>query len=400
MIDDLGIKMQEDKNVCDNQSYSLKGIRILDLSTQVPGPYCSMLLADLGAEVIKIENPDGGDYSRLLPYLFNGVNRNKKSIALNLKSAEAKTIFHKMAKGADIIIEGFRPGVSRKLGIDYETIKKINPQIIYCSITGYGQDGPYRDKPGHDLNYLGYSGLLSLEQDLNTFSRMPGIPVADIAGSMFAAVSILAAFINKGKTGVGQYIDVSMTDGVFSFISSSIPAGLQGQRDGGSLHIPHYGIFKTKDEKYITLGIIHEEHFWKKFCSIVDMGNLAELDLFHRLDKRDEIHDRIRQCFVLKTLDEWLVILDEADVPCGPAYNIEESYADPQVQCRGSVFEIDHPDQGRIKLRGFPVIFSESKTKRDIPPPALGMNTEEILKELGYTNGEISELIAKKIINQ
>jgi crotonobetainyl-CoA:carnitine CoA-transferase CaiB-like acyl-CoA transferase len=155
--------MQTYENQKNKRCHPLEGIRILDLSTQVPGPYCSMLLADLGAEVIKIENPDGGDQSRLLPFLFNSINRNKKSISLNLKSSEAKEIFYRMAEKADVILEGFRPGVCKKLNIDYEAIKEINPQIIYCSITGYGQDGPYTDKPGHDINYLGYSGLLSLE---------------------------------------------------------------------------------------------------------------------------------------------------------------------------------------------------------------------------------------------
>ena len=171
-------------------SKPLENIRILDLTQFLAGSYATMVFAGLGAEVIKIENTDGGDQSRLLPFLFNGINRNKKSVALNLKSSDAKEIFYRMAKKADVIIEGFRPGVCKKLNIDYGIIKKINPQIIYCSITGYGQDGPYRSKPGHDINYLGYSGLLSLENDLNTYSKMSGIQLADLAGSMFAAVSI------------------------------------------------------------------------------------------------------------------------------------------------------------------------------------------------------------------
>ena len=390
--------MQVNEDQINKRSCPLEGIKILDLSTQVPGPYCSMLLADLGAEVIKIENIDGGDQARLLPHLFNGVNRNKKSISLNLKSSEAKKIFYRMAQKADVILEGFRPGVCKKLSIDYDAIKEINPEIIYCSITGYGQDGPYKDKPGHDVNYLGYSGLLSLESDLNTYSKMPGIPLADLAGSMFAAVSILTALIHRGKTGAGQYIDVSMTASVFSLMSASIPSGFQGQSGSESLYIPHYGLFQTRDEKFITLGIIHEEHFWERLCSVIDMGDLAGLDLFHRIAKREEISNCLQNSFLTRNLDEWLAILDAADVPCGPVYTIEESYSDPQVAHRGSVLEINHHSGEKIKLRGFPVIFSESITRQDTPPPETGMNTSEILHGLGYTNEEISRLTREKIV--
>jgi len=395
---DLEQKMKRNEDQKNTSCHPLEGIRILDLSTQVPGPYCSMILADLGAEVIKIENIDEGDKSRLLPFLFNNINRNKKSISLNLKSSEAKGIFYRMAEKADVILEGFRPGVCKKLNIDYEAIKKINPQIIYCSITGYGQEGPYRNKPGHDINYLGYSGLLSLESDLNTYSKMPGIPLADLAGSMFAAVSILTALIHRRETGVGQYIDVSMTASVFSLISASLTAGFQGQSGSESLYIPHYGLFKTRDEKFLTLGIIHEEHFWKRICSVIDMGELALLDVFGRVDKRDAIITLLKNSFLKRNLDEWIAILNDADIPCGPVYTIEESYSDPQITDRESVFEIDTLTEGKIKLRSFPVIFSESTTKKDFPPPTLGMNTLEILQSLGYTEEEILRLTKEKIV--
>ena len=390
--------MPECKNHRNKKGCPLEGIKILDLSTQVPGPYCSMLLADLGAEVIKIENIDGGDQTRLLPYLFNGVNRNKKCISLNLKSPEAKEIFYKAAGKADVILEGFRPGVCKKLKIDYDTIKEINPEIIYCSITGYGQDGPYKEKSGHDINYLGYSGLLSLEQNLNEYYKLPSIPIADLSGSMFAAVSILAALIHRGKTGAGQYIDVSMTAGVFSWISTSISAGFQGDRENESLYIPHYGIFKAGDGKYITLGIVHEEHFWKNLCAVIDLGDLAGLDLFHRILKREEIRNHLINAFLTKKLDEWIAILSDADVPCGPVYTIEESCSDPQITHRNSVFEINHPAGEKMKLKSFPVIFSESTTRKDSAPPTPGMHTSEILHKLGYTEDDISQLKKDKII--
>lgn len=391
--------MQTQENQINNRCRPLEGIRILDLSTQVPGPYCSMLLADLGADVIKIENTDGGDQARLLPYLFNSINRNKKSIALNLKSSEAKEIFYKMAREADVILEGFRPGVCRKLLMDYSAIKEINPRIIYCSITGYGQDGPYRDKPGHDINYLGYSGLLSMEGDLNTYSKMQAIPIADLGGSMFAAISILAALIHRGRTGAGQYIDVSMTASVFSLIGASLASGLQGQPGSESLYIPHYGLFQTGDKKFLTLGIVHEEHFWKRLCSVIDMGDFSELDLFSRVAKREEITTHLRNAFSRKNLGEWLTLLNNADIPCGPVYDIEESYSDPQMAHRGSVLEINHPSEGKIKLREFPAVFSESITRQNTPPPAPGMHTTEILRGLGYTEEEIAGFIGNKIVS-
>ncbi len=389
-------KKQHGKN---EQRYPLEGIKILDLSTQIPGPYCTMLLADLGADVIKIENTDGGDQARLLPHLFNHINRNKKSIALNLKSSKAREIFYKLAKGSDVIVEGFRPGVCKKLKVDYATIREINPGIIYCSVSGYGQEGPYRDKPGHDINYLGYSGFLSLEGDLNHDTGMPPISLADIAGSMFAAVSILTALIHRDKTAMGQYIDVSMTAALFSWLSASITAGFQGQPEGESLFIPHYGRFKTRDDQWITLGIVHEEHFWKNLCSVMKMGALARLDLLHRVIRREDVVARLRKNFLTKNLHEWLALLNQADVPCGPVYRLEESYADPQVLHRASVFEIDMPAGSRLKQRAFPAIFSRAGTRKDMPPPEHGQHTAEILRKLSYTEKEIEGFLGKRIIH-
>lgn len=391
--------MPSNKNQLSKKRCPLEGIKILDLSTQIPGPYCSMLLADLGADVIKIENTDDiGDPTRLLPYLFNNVNRNKKSICLNLKSSEAQKIFYKMSETVDVLIEGFRPGVCKKLNIDYTTIKDINPQILYCSITGYGQEGPYKDKPGHDINYLGYSGLLSLESDLKKSSNISAIPVADLAGSMYAVVSILAALIHRDKTGIGQYLDVSMTASAFSLMGASIAAGLKDEKENASLYIPHYGVFKTKDDKHLTLGIMHEEHFWKHLCSVIDMGDLAKLDLFNRIARRDEISDRLQKRFIKMNLTEWITILDDADVPCGPVYNIEESYSDPQMMHRKSVFEMDHPAEGKTKHRAFPVKFSESIIRKDLPPPTQGMQTKEIMHGLGYAENEIDRLTKEKVV--
>ena len=377
---------------------ALDGIRIVDLSIQIPGPYGSMILGDLGAEVIKIEQPGVGDFARLLPSLFNGINRNKKSMIVDLKSPQGRAIVHKLAEDADVVLEGFRPDVAQKLGIDYAILKRINPRIIYCSITGYGQDGPYKNISGHDLNYQGISGLLSLTEHLQARADLSGIPLADIAGGMFAAISILTALIKREKSGRGQYIDVSMAAGVFSWVSTSLLAGFRELNDGQSLYIPHYGIFKTKDERFITLGIIHEEHFWQNLCAVIDLGAMKDLNLMERVAQRNEILSALQAAFMTKTREEWIALLNKADVPCSPVLTIEESLADPQIKHRKMVFEQEHPSEGRIKQRAFPARFSDMPLKQDAPPPLYGQHTDEILLELGYTEDDIKKLREEKVI--
>jgi crotonobetainyl-CoA:carnitine CoA-transferase CaiB-like acyl-CoA transferase len=385
-------------NKTDKLSGTLSGIKIVDLSMQIPGPYCSMILADLGAKVIKIEQLGGGDFARLLPHLFNGINRNKKSIILELKSPKGKDILYKLVEQADIVLEGFRPGVAARLGVDYAMLKGINPRIIYCSITGYGQEGPYKNIAGHDINYQGVSGLLSLTEDLKANADLSGLPLADIAGSMFAAISIVAAIVNRTKSGMGQYIDVSMAAGVFSWVGASLLTALKGLNNSESLYIPHYGIFQTKDEKFITLGIIHEEHFWKNLCTVIDLGEMRSLNLMERVARRDEVLRALQSAFKTKTREEWISLLHEADVPCGPVLTIEESFSDPQIRHRQMVFEMEHPVEGKIRQRAFPARFSDMQLQRDMPPPLYGQHTDEILTGLGYSKEDIKKLREEKVV--
>jgi crotonobetainyl-CoA:carnitine CoA-transferase CaiB-like acyl-CoA transferase len=385
------------KNNAQSRS-ALDGVKVVDLSIQIPGPYCSMILADLGAEVTKIEQFGIGDFARMLPHLFNGINRNKKSMILELKSLKGKDILYKLAEHADIVLEGFRPGVATRLGVDYATLKGINPKIIYCSITGYGQDGPYRDISGHDINYQGVSGLLSLTEDLKERADLSGLPLADIAGGMFAAISILTALINRAKTNAGEYIDVSMAAGVFSWVGTSLLSALKGVNTSESLYIPHYGIFRTKDDKFITLGIIHEEHFWKNLCSVIELGGMRNLNLMERIARREEVLRALQSAFMTKTREEWISLLHEADVPCGPVLTIEESFSDPQIMHRNMTFEMEHPVEGKIKQRAFPAIFSDTRLQKNVPPPLYGQHTDEILRDLGYTKDDIMKLREEKVI--
>jgi len=391
--------MRKDRN--SKSEYALEGIKILDLTTQAPGPYCSMLLADLGAEVIKVEHPEGGDYARLVPLLFNNINRNKKSITLQLKSRKGKEIFDKLVRRSDVVLEGFRPGVAKRLSVDYETIKVINPEIIYCSISGFGQEGPYKEIPGHDINYLGISGFFGLSKEFVDHSEILSIPVADISGSMFAVVSVLSALMFREKTGKGQLIDVSMTDSMFSWMSNSIFAnpGDWGQKSNDNFYIPHYGIFRTRDDKHITLGIVHEDHFWENLCSIIDLGELKKLELVERIVRRDEIYKLLKSAFITKTRDEWIEAFTDVDVPFGPVLDIDESLDDPQMIHRNMVYEMEHPLEGVIKQRGYPVKFSRSSIRRGIAPPALGQHNIEILSNLGYSGGEIEQLRKKRVIS-
>lgn len=386
----------------------LENIKVLDLTQLLPGPFCSLLLADLGAEVIKVEKPMQGDYARQMApfigkesYRFLLRNRNKKSIALNLKTSQAKEIFYTLAKEADVILESFRPGVARRLGVDYETIKKINPGIVYCSISGYGQNGPNKDMPGHDINYVGIAGVLSVTGNKGDKPVLPGIPIADFSSAFFAAYSILAAIIGREKSGKGQYIDVAMTDVVSSLLivyaDSYFAEGKVLQRgdswmSGGS---PYYNIYETKDGRYITIGAV-ERHFWQRLCKALDREDLTEFQFSE--DKKEEVFKILKEIFITKTQEEWLNSLKEADVPCGAVNTIDDVFSNPQIRHRGLLSETLHPLVGKIKQIKFPVKFSEASTSIRLPPPMLGEHTESILQSLGYKKEKIEEMQKKGII--
>lgn len=390
---------------------ALEGIRILDLTRLLPGPYTSLMLADLGAEVLKIEEPGFGDYFRwMMPpkvkeesSYFLCLNRNKKSMKLNLKPEKGKEIFLKLAKDYDVILESFRPGVMDRLGVGYEAIKQVNPEIIYCAITGYGQDGPYRDRAGHDINYTGIAGILDITGERGGPPVIPGVQVADLgAGGMLAGFAILAAIIARQSSGKGQFIDVSMLDGCISW---SVIAAASYFADG---QIPQrgkmifsgrfacYDMYQTKDKKYISLGAL-ERQFWQNFCKAVGREDLIE-EQFAPGEGQEELRQVLTQIFASKTRDEWVEFTRDKDFCCEPILNLQEASSHPQVRHRGMIVWMDHPTEGKIGQSGIPIKFSETPGRIRSPAPGFGQHTDRILKGLGYQEDQIEDLKKSGVI--
>jgi len=395
---------------------ALQGIKVLDLTWQGPGPFCTMLLGDLGAEVIKIGAPPTAGARQATrgggkrDVAYQAANRNKLSLLLNLKTEEGCNIFHQLAKQTDVIVEGFRPGVAKRLGIDYPTVTKINPKIIYCSITGYGQEGPYRDLPGHDINYISIGGVLNL---IGEADRPPVIPlnlIADYgAGGKDAVVGILSALIARGKTGKGQYIDISLTDSVISLLTEPVlspyfQSGVEPERGGHGLDgaYPFYNIYQTKDGKFITIGCL-EPWLWANLCREIGKEEFIPFNFAReRLPTEDkkwkEIYSYLKQLFLTKTRDEWFELLRQKDVPIGKVYSLDEVFTDPQVLHRKMVIEVEHPTEGKVKQVGVAIKLSDTPGKVRSLPPLLGEHTSEILIGLGYSKQRIKQLRREGII--
>jgi len=374
---------------------SLEGIKVIDLSRMLPGPYCSMILADHGARVIAIED------KRFVAddLLISPVNRNKEHMALNLKTKEGKEIFRRLTSNADVVMEGFRPGVTKRLGIDYAALRKVNPKIIYCSITGYGQDGPYRDMAGHDVNYLSFSGVLDLIGEKGGAPCIPGIQIADlVGGGMNAAIGILLALVARARTGKGQYIDISMTDGMLGLLP--IPLYLiqkYGQVPSRSdTMLSHryacYNVYETADGRHITIGAV-ENRFWMNLCELLGVPEYGPLQ--YDEDRRKEIVDFLRRTFKKKTIDEWVEALRDRDVCWGKVQTITEALHDKLFTERGMVAEIQ--DSGGISRTALGIPIKLSKTPGSIRtgPVEFGESTRKILKELGYRKAEIESFFEK-----
>ena len=370
----------------------LDGIRVLDFSRLLPGPYCTMLLADLGAEVVKIETPLAGDYARTVPPEFGGeavftaVNRNKKSVALNYRNPRGHEILLRLARESDVVMETFRPGAAQRWKIDYEALQTVNPRIVYCSLSGYGQDGPYASRAGHDLNYAAIGGLLALNGVAGGPPIPPGVPITDLAGGMLAAVAILAALVSRQRSGQGAYLDVAMLDATLAWIApiASILAGL-GSNPRGQIplagRLPCYNVYETADGKFLALAAL-ELHFWQAFCAAIGHSDLDG----RRLDP-----DAIPQvALVLKerTREEWLAHFRDVDVCIEPVNTFDDVLRDPQVRHRGLVTQ-DRQIQSPFRF---------AARSDESPAPALGQHTHQVLKQTGLSDQEIQGLEATGVI--
>jgi crotonobetainyl-CoA:carnitine CoA-transferase CaiB-like acyl-CoA transferase len=371
--------------------------RMLDLSRQLPGPFCSTLLADLGMDVLTITAPRD-PFGTGIPFL----QRNKRSMTLDLKSAAGRDVFLRLVRATDVVLEGFRPGVAARLGIDWETLRRDHPRLVYCAISGYGQDGPYRDRVGHDVNYLAQAGVLEFVGEADRAPVIPGVQIADVgAGSLMAAVGILAALVARDATGRGQMVDVAMLDGAAAWnvyhtllygLSGSLPGRGREQLTG---RWPCYAVYETKDGRHLTIGA-YEGHFWAALCRHFGREDLVPLQWAEGAD-REATFAFFRDAFRRKTLAEWTAELGALDVCFGPVATLDEAFADPQLRHRGMVVEMDGP-AGPTRFFGPPIKLSDTPASIRTPPAGLGQHTDEVLASIGYDAAAIAKLRADGVV--
>jgi crotonobetainyl-CoA:carnitine CoA-transferase CaiB-like acyl-CoA transferase len=378
-------------------STPLNGLRVLDLTRLLPGPFCTMILADLGADVIKVEEPGTGDPARHYPplqgdtgSLFLLVNRNKRGIVLDLKTELGKDLLLRLVDGSDVLVEGFRPGVMDRLGLGYSVLSERNPRLIYASLSGFGPSGPYRDRPGHDLNYLALAGVLGYNVDLTGAPVVPAVQVADLGAGTLAAVAILAAVLARQQSGQGQAVDVSLFGTAIAWLPTLIcslfatgrSARPREPRLAGRL--PQYDVYATADDRYVSLGAL-EPRFLANFLQIpaVDRIDLLPLAAAQTEPDREAFRAELRKIFASRTLAEWIALLDGVDTCFAPVQTLEETVQDAQVQALNLIQSVDHPRLGALPQLAPPFTFSTSETKIRRPAPDLGEHTEEILRERG-----------------
>jgi len=399
----------------DKQLKPLSDLTVLDLSRVLAGPYCSMMLGDLGADVIKVERPELGDDTRHWdPPSAGGeaayylcVNRNKRSLTVNLKEAEGREIIRELARKSDILIENYKVGTLDKMGLGYEEIKKINPGIIYCSITGFGQNGPYKDKPGYDFMIQGMGGIMSFTGDPEGPPMKVGVAIVDITAGLFASSAILAALRHREKTGVGQFIDIALLDSVVAWLAnvgSNYLISGQLPRRFGNAHpnIVPYEPFMAGDGVYIALAVGNDPQ-WRKLCKLAGIEELAEDPRFAtnaaRVNHREDLIPIIQKKMLDRPAEEWLQVLDENKIPCGPINTLDKVFSDPQVLAREMVADVPHPTAESFKMVASPMKFTETPCEITRHPPLLGEHTDEILKEmLDFSEERIASLKASGTI--
>ena len=384
----------------------LSGIKILDLTKLAPGPHCTMILGDLGADIIRVEEPGpptgrraeqagGGKVAAPRPSAAptNALARNKRSIGLNLKSGPGKEIYIRLAQRADVVVEEFRPGVARRLGVDYDVLSARNPRLIYCAVTGFGQTGPYHNLVGHDLNYIAQAGALGL---IGRQGQMPTIPLnllADYAGGgLHAAIGVLAALLARHHTGRGQYVDIAMLDGTMLLLAQALSTYYTNRKipqrgtmpvDGGA---PFYNMYETRDGKIITIGSM-EPWFYANLCRALNCEQYLADQYNHA--KWPEMRERFTQVFKTRTRDEWWELLTKTDICAGRMLTLDELENDPQILARNMIVEVETPSGEKVKQVGISVKLSDTPGSIRAVAPETGQHTDAILADLGYTREDV-----------
>ncbi|WP_233451796.1 CaiB/BaiF CoA transferase family protein [Rubrobacter xylanophilus] len=392
----------------------LEKIKVLDLTQVMAGPFCCQLLADMGADVTKVEPPGVGDQARRsMGFTMKGedtaaflaVNRNKKSVTLNLKDGEARDIFYRLVREADVLVENFRPGVTRKLGIDYETLKEMNPRLIYASISGFGQTGPYAARAGYDLIAQGMSGVMSVTGEPGRPPVKCGIPIGDLSAGLFCAFGILTAYVARDRTGRGQYIDTSLFEGALALSiweTAELWATGRIPQPFGSAHrlTAPYQALRTRDG-YINVGA-NNQRLWKRLCTAIGREELIEDERFatneRRMANREELAAELESTLRERTTEEWMEVLLEAGFPAGPIYDYRQVFEDEHTLARGMMVEMEHPVEGTVRGLGIPVKLSETPGAVRRAAPLLGEHTRETLRRLGYSEEKIAELEEREAI--
>lgn len=386
----------------------LRGLRVLDLTQFLAGPFCTQILADLGAEIIKIE-PQAGDPTRLLPpYFYKGesayflaINRTKQSVVLDLSIEAGRNVLYDLVKKADVVIEAFRPGVAKKLGADYDALKAVNPRIVYCSISGFGQDGPYATRPAYDMIVQALSGAMSLTGEIGGRPVRSGTPIGDLNAGQSAATAILAALWERERSGAGQAVDISMLDvqismlsylGEYYLISGDVP-GLQGR---GHMSIPTYNAFRARDGRDVLI-CANTERMWQELCQALEMPELVNDPRFETNERRHanraELEPMLERAFAQYDCASLLKRFHAHGIPSAPVNSVAEALADPQIAHRRMVRKVPHTLGGEIRVLGNPIKFSRSAENKFRSPPTLGRHTESVLRQtLGYTTAQIESL--------